>query len=106
PSRSSMELLSHRAPLDPLLARRDDHPVHEDSRRVDAFRIELARLDELLDLRDGHPAGGRRHRVEVPGSLPVDAVAQAVALPRGHEREVADDSALEDVLASVESLRL
>ena len=49
--------------------------------------------------------GRRRHRIEVARRLPVDEVAQPVALPRGDEREVADDAPLEDVLAPVEDLR-
>src|SRR5947209_20475407 len=66
PSRSSATLgLPHGAPLDPLLARRDDQPVDVDAGRVDRVRVELARLDELLDLGDARAAGGRGHRVEV-----------------------------------------
>jgi hypothetical protein len=42
-------------------------------------------------------AGRRAHRVEVHRRVPVDEVAEAVALPRLHEREVAADRRLEHV---------
>ena len=59
-------------------------------------------LDQLLDLGDRDPPAVADHRVEVARGLPVDEVAEAVGLPRGHEGEVADDAALEDVLPPVE----
>jgi hypothetical protein len=60
PSRVSKRArsLSHRSPLDALLPRRHDHPVHVDAGRVDALGIEGADFDELLDLAQSRP---RRH---------------------------------------------
>src|SRR5262245_31614149 len=85
PSRSSIRLrLPHGPPLDALLARRDHDALHEDGRRVDRLRVELAHLDELLDLGDRDLPRRRGHRIEVARRLPVDEVAQAVGLPRRH----------------------
>ncbi len=68
--------------------------------------IELAHLDELLDLGDRHLGGRRHHRIEVHRRVPVDEVAEAVALPRFHHREVARDRRLEHDGAAVEFARL
>src|SRR5688572_11485788 len=92
--------------FDALLPRRDDHAMDEDARRVDAVGIERTRFDELLDLGDAHPARGRGHRIEVPSSLPVLQIAEAVAAPCGDKREVADDAALHHVHPAVELARL
>src|SRR5262249_1011800 len=94
--------LPHGPPLDPLLARRDDEPVHVDPGRVDRVRVEVARLDELLDLRDADPPARRGHRVEVPRRAVVDDVPEPRALPAGDEREVADDALLEHAFAAAE----
>src|SRR5215472_10225671 len=105
PSRSNIRLgLPHGAALDALLPRSHHDALHEDARRVNALRVEVADLDELLDLRDRDFAGRGRHRVEVARRFPVDQISQSVALPGRDHREVPDDPALEDVLASVELL--
>ena len=39
-----------------------DDVLHEDARRDDVVRVDLAQLDELLDLGDGDTRGGRLSR--------------------------------------------
>jgi hypothetical protein len=73
---------------------------------VDAVRVEIAGLDQLFDFCDADSPGCRRHRIEVARRAPVNEVAEPVALPRGHEREVPDDPLLENALASAENSRL
>src|SRR5262245_8795162 len=89
---------SDRPPLDAFLARRDDDPIDEAARRVNALRIEGPDLDQLLDLRDRDFARRGRHRVEVPRGLAIHEVAEPVALPGRDHREVPDDSALEEIV--------
>ena len=62
--------------------------LHEDARRDDVIGIDRARLDEVLDLGDRDARRGRHHRVEVARRPAVHEVADAVALPGLHEREV------------------
>src|SRR5262245_20979110 len=98
PSRSStsgLPGLPRRAPLDALLSGSDDETIHEDARRVDGLRVELAGLDELLDLREGDLPGRHRHRIEIPRRFPVNEIAQAVSLPGGDHREIPDDAPLQ-----------
>src|SRR5262249_17889008 len=94
--------LSDRSLLDRffvILALED--PLHIDSGRMDAIRIELADLDQLFDFSDGDLAGGGDHWVEVARGLAIDEVAPAIALPRFDDREVAVDRVLEDALPAV-----
>src|SRR5436305_14829806 len=98
----SLKLLPHGPLLDSFDSLRDDDTMDEDARRVNAVRIELARLDELLDLGDADLSRRRRHRIEVPRGLPVDEVAEAVGLLRGGEREVAHDAALHHLHAAAQ----
>src|SRR5688572_4799840 len=95
-------LLPHRALLDPLHPRRHDHPMHEAPRRVDASRIQRARLDELLDLGDADVAGRRGDRIEVARAVSIDEVAEPVAAPRGDEGEVTDDAPVHHVLPAAD----
>ena len=83
-----------------------DDALDVDPGRVDAVGIELARLDQDLDLGDGDAPGGGDHRVEVAGGLPVDQVAEAIALPGLDDGQVGAQRRLEHVHASVEFARL
>ena len=67
---------------------------------------ELARLDEMLDFCDRNAPGGRHHRVEVPGGLPVDEVAGGVAFPGLDECHIRPNRGLEDIGLAVEEPRL
>src|SRR5271165_1422474 len=99
--------LPRRPALDALLvALALEDAVNIDAGRVNVVRIERPARDELLDLRDGHRGGSGHHRVEVHRRVPVDEVAEAVAPPRLHDREVAADGRLEDERAPVEDARL
>src|SRR5262245_47850680 len=109
PSRVSIpppSSLPHGASLDPFLARRDEDAIDEDAGRMHALGIERADLDKFLDLRDRDLARRHRHGVEVARGLPIDEVAEPIALPGRHHREVAHDSALEKVVAAAEASRL
>src|SRR5204862_6549318 len=91
--------------LDPLRARRDDHAMNEDARRMHAVRLNRARLHQLLDFGDANLSRRRRHRIEVARGLPVLQIAETIAALRGDEREVADDPALHHVLPPLERAR-
>ena len=67
--------------------------------------IDGAGLDDLLHLRDGDTSSGRHHRIEVPRRAPVDQIAEAVALPCLHEREVGPERLLEHVSLAFDDAR-
>ena len=80
--------------------------LHENARRVDVVRVDLAGFDEMLDLGDRDPPGGRHHRVEIARGLAIDEVAFAVALPGVDDRQIGDDAALHDIGLAVEFAQL
>src|SRR5687767_625101 len=93
--------------FDALIVGRATHDVlHEDARSMDAVGIELTGLDELFDLGNGMTRGGGHHRIEVARGLPVDEIAEAIASPRFHEREVGVQRRLEDVGPAVDDAAL
>ena len=73
---------------------------------MDVVGIDGAHRHQLLDLGDADLGRRRHHRIEVPRRLAIDEVARGVALPRLHQREVADQAALHDVFMAVEDLGL
>src|SRR5215208_660704 len=95
--------LAGRALLDALYGIGDGHQaLDEDSGRVDAVRIDLARLNEVLDFRHGDPGRRGHHRVEVAGRLPVDEVALGVALPGMNDGDISKQPTLHHVPLAVE----
>src|SRR5262245_22483537 len=96
--RSRTSGMPHRPLLDALLVSRAlEYVLDEDAGRDDVVRIDVARLDQPLDLGDSHLRGGRHDGIEIACSLAVDEIAEAVALPRLHEREIGLQRLLEDV---------
>src|SRR5256885_16713814 len=97
--RSRMSLLTaHRAFFDPLLVMVAlENVLNEDARGDDVVGIDRAGLDDLLDLRNGDASGGCHHRIEVASRSPVYQIAEAVAFPGLHEREVGAERLLEHI---------
>ena len=90
--------------FDPFLTGGDNHhPLDEDARGVDVFRVQFARFHEFLHLGDGDPARHGAERVEVHGGGVEDEVAVAVALPGVDQAVVGCQRFLQDVVNPVES---
>src|SRR5688572_29214036 len=93
--------------FDALVIGRATHDVlHEDARSMDAVGIELTGLDQLFDFGYGMSRRGGHHRIEVARGFPVDEIAEAIALPRFHEREVGVQRRLEDEWPAVDDSAL
>src|SRR5207244_6201865 len=98
--------LAHRTLLDALFVPLSLQDVlHENSRRDDVIRIDRAGLDEALDLGDRHRGGGRHHRIEIARRPAIHEVAERIAFPRLHEREVGAQRSFEDVRFAVDRPR-
>src|SRR4051812_48343837 len=76
--------------------------LHEDPLRHDLIGIQRAGLDQMLDLRDRDASRGGHDGIEVARRAPIDQVAEPIALPRTHEREVGGQRLFEDKRTSVD----
>src|SRR4051812_18890633 len=93
--------------LDQLLVRRPlEEALHEDAGRVDAVRLDRARIHELLDFRDGVTSRRGHHGVEVARGLSIDETPCAIALPRLDECEVRVQWRFENISSAVDDAAL
>src|SRR5436190_21832196 len=89
--------------FNPLLVHRptDDVP-DEDTWGDDVVGIDLSGFDQLLDLGDRDASGACHHRIEIARRPPIHEVADPIALPGFHEREVGRERPLEHVRLAVD----
>jgi len=72
----------------------------------DLGRIDLSGLDQLFDFGDRDFSRHSAERIEITRRFVKDQISGPVADARAHERKIADDAALENVVRAVEGARL
>src|SRR5579864_5449206 len=82
-----------------------NHPVHENARRHDGFRIEFAKFYEVPRLHDGEICCHRHYRIKVPSCSPVGEIAPAVGAPSLDERHIGPQCPFHDVSTAIEIAR-
>src|SRR5450755_1878849 len=81
----------------PAVVRPLYNALHVDPRRMDAIRIQHARLDQFLDLGNRDSSSGSHWRVEIPRGLAIDKISFSVPAPGLHERDIGDEASFKYV---------